>query len=90
MKIQNSNVVATSHVVPNASAGVADGIAETSSSRSDAVQLSRLGSALSAAAAKIFANPSRIQTLSKSVQSGSYMVDPIQLSRRIINDALAA
>jgi anti-sigma28 factor (negative regulator of flagellin synthesis) len=89
MKIQNSNVTATSPVVANASAGAGDSTGGSAGSNTDAVQLSRLGSALSASG-KIFAQPSRIQTLSNSIQSGNYTVDPLQLSRRIVNDALAA
>lgn len=90
MKIQNSNPIAASRAVANASAGAGDGTAGTAASSSDAVQLSRLGSALSAASTKIFANPNRIQALSNSVQAGTYTVDPLQLSQRIVNDALVA
>jgi anti-sigma28 factor (negative regulator of flagellin synthesis) len=90
MKIQNSSVIATNPLAANASAGAADSTTGTAAPNSDAVQLSRLGSALAEASVKIFANPSRIQTLSKSIQSGSYTVDPLQISRGIVNDALTA
>ena len=89
MKIQNSSLEPTSPLAANASGGTTN-TAVSAASGSDAVHLSRLGAALSTASAKIFDNPSRAQTLSNRVRSGSYQVDAQQISQRIINDALAA
>jgi anti-sigma28 factor (negative regulator of flagellin synthesis) len=90
MKIQNSNLAATSPVIANTSSGTADSTAKAASSSSDAVQLSHLGSALSAASSKIFASPNQIDNLARIVRSGSYTVDPLELSQRIIADTQAA
>lgn len=91
MKIQNSNLAATSPVLANPSGGPAGTSTKgRAASISDEVQLSHLGSALSAASTRLFATSNRIDDLTKLVRSGSYAVDPLQLSRRLIEDAQAA
>jgi len=90
MKIQTSNVTQTSPLIPNSGNGTAESGNRTAVSSSDAVHLTSLGSALSAASTGMFSNQSRIETLSNIVRSGSYSVDPLQISRNIINDALTA
>ncbi len=56
----------------------------------DGVQLSRLSSVLNGLAAGAAAGAERISSLSALVQSGAYQVRPVQLSQRMIDDALSA
>lgn len=92
MKIQNSNVIGASAPIvnPNNSA-TEDTLGSTpAASKSDAVQLSSLGYALHAASAQIFGNANQIENLRGGVRSGTYTVDPLEISRRIVNNSLAA
>ena len=65
----------------------AGGYAEESS---DGVQLSHLSSVLNGLAAGAAAGAKRINSLSALVQSGAYQVRPVQVSQRMIDDALSA
>ena len=57
---------------------------------SDGVQLSRLSSVLNGLAAGAAFGAKRISSLSALVQSGAYQVHPVQVSQRMIDDALSA
>jgi hypothetical protein len=55
-----------------------------------ATQLSRLSSVLNGLEGGASAMCRRTQEAIRAVRSGTYKVDPIQLSRRIVGDALRA
>jgi hypothetical protein len=55
----------------------------------DGIQLSRLSSVLNGLAAGAAAGAKRISSLSALVQSGAYQVRPLQVSQRMIDDALS-
>ncbi|HEX4810538.1 MAG TPA: hypothetical protein VH325_16490 [Bryobacteraceae bacterium] len=92
MKIENSNLIGASAPVGNPNRGGMEDMsgAAPATSKSDAVQISSLGSALHAASGKVFGNTNQIENLRSNVRSGAYTVDPLQLSRRIVNDSLSA
>jgi anti-sigma28 factor (negative regulator of flagellin synthesis) len=54
---------------------------------SDGVQLSRLSSVLNGFASDA-AGSTRVSSLSTLVQSGAYQINPLQVSERMIDDAL--
>jgi anti-sigma28 factor (negative regulator of flagellin synthesis) len=89
MKIQNSSLIPTNPLMTNTTGGTVE-TGNQAPTNSDDVQLSRLGAAVSMASAKLFNNSNRIETLTNSFKSGSYTVDPYQISQRIVDDALAA
>jgi anti-sigma28 factor (negative regulator of flagellin synthesis) len=56
----------------------------------DGSQLSKLSSVLNGLELGASAMRRRAQQLMRAVRSGTYEVDPLQLSRRIIGDTLAS
>lgn len=62
----------------------------TVSQNPEATQLSRLSSVLNGLEGGASAMRRHTQNAIQAIQSGTYNVDPLQLSRRIVGDALGA
>jgi anti-sigma28 factor (negative regulator of flagellin synthesis) len=57
---------------------------------SDGVQLSHLSSVLNGLAAGAAAGAKRVSSLSALIKAGAYQVRPVQVSQRMIDDALSS
>lgn len=62
--------------------------AQPAEERPDGVQLSHLSSVLNGLAAGASADAKHISTLSALFKAGAYKVDSVQVSQRIVDDAL--
>jgi anti-sigma28 factor (negative regulator of flagellin synthesis) len=65
-------------------------VKKTTGAVTDGTQLSKLSSVLSGLEQGAYAMRRRAQQLMRAVRSGTYEVDPLKLSRRIIGDTLAS
>jgi len=63
---------------------------ETVMQQTDAFQLSRLSSVLNGLEGGACAMRRHVQEAMRAVRSGTYQIDPIQLSRRIVGEALGS